>query len=230
LTEDISHSGIFVRTDTPNNLRQLVQIELVLPTTGQHLRILAMVAHRLSVPEARMLARIPGMGLNLYGLGPAQVETWTHFVDAAMDEYDESHEVTVEALAARVLEPIRRAHPRAQTLLRAQMQSVDQMYDMLTRDISEGGTFLHTDALQPVGARVQVVIVHPVDASEFNASGRVIRVVESPAPEKGVAVAFDPMDAAAKAQFRKFIESGIPMLDEVLDEEILIESDDPLLL
>ena len=230
LTEDVSIAGTFVRTDTPVHLRQLVQLEVVLPTTNEKLRVLAMVAHRLSTAEAQNLGRVPGMGLNLYGLGHAQVQAWEAFVEIVTDEFDRSHDVSVESLAKSVLEPIRRNHPRTPAVLRAHMPSVDSMYEMLTRDISEGGTFLNAEELQPVGTRVQVVIVHPEDGSEFSTTGKVVRVVESPVSERGVAIAFDPLNPQQRAAFETFIESGIPMLEDVLDEEILIEADDPLLL
>lgn len=230
LTEDVSYAGIFIRTDSPFALRQLLQVEIVLPNTRQHLKILAMVAHRLSAEEAADRGRIPGMGLNLYGLGHAAREAWEDFIAAAEAAHDAAHGGSAAELARAVLEPIRRAHPRTLITLRAQIPSVDTMYAMLTRDLSEGGTFLQTDVAPAPGTRVVVVLIHPDDGSEFSMPGTVARVVEEPPSERGVGVAFDALSDPQRAAFRRFIESGLPMLDDILAGEILIETDDPLLL
>ena len=46
LTGDLNRNGVFIRTDNPNPIRELVDLELTLGEGGETIRTLAVVRHR----------------------------------------------------------------------------------------------------------------------------------------------------------------------------------------
>lgn len=212
LTDDISLSGVFVRTDSPERLRRLIKLCVTLPDTGEALEMLAMVVYAISPEQAERLGRVPGMGLNLYGLMPEMRQRWADYVKRTQELFD-APGFGADAVSA-VVEPLRRAHPRFVATLKVRVAAVDVLYDMLTHNVSLGGAFLNTEHLLPQGEMVRVVFVHPDDASEFTLNARVVRTVERPPESRGIGVKFEHMASETEEAFETFIVSGLTELDE----------------
>ena len=76
LTNDVSFKGAFLRTDSPPATRQLVKVELVLPS-GVSVSGHAMVVH--VTPPGGDGNRVPGMGVQFWG--PLQNgKAWEGFI------------------------------------------------------------------------------------------------------------------------------------------------------
>src|SRR5262245_55545372 len=80
LTHDVSFRGVFVRTDTPPVLRQLVKIELVLPDKtliGGHAMVVHVAPKQQGVPKGE--GPVPGIGLQFWG--PIEnARAWEQFI------------------------------------------------------------------------------------------------------------------------------------------------------
>ena len=74
---DVSFSGLFFTTDNPPPLRDLVKLEIELPS-GEAMRILGMAVH--VVRPARGQRQRPGVGVQLFGIGPDIRAAWDRFV------------------------------------------------------------------------------------------------------------------------------------------------------
>ena len=64
VTEDVSFRGVFVKMDVPPALRQLVRVEVMLPT-GPSLKVHAMVVYRVA-PGAGGADQVSGAGKFVY--------------------------------------------------------------------------------------------------------------------------------------------------------------------
>jgi hypothetical protein len=104
--------------------------------------------------------------------------------------------------------------------------TVQTLYELMRPDLSGEGRFIPTAETLPSGTEVSVVVSHPEDGSEFTLLARVVRPATRGA-ETGVAIVFNPLDAATRTAYTTYIESAIPMLE---DDDIIVEADDPLLL
>ena len=74
---DVSFTGLFFTTVEPPPLRDLVKIDLVLPTGGET-RLLGMAVH--VVRASLNSKRRPGVGVQLFGIGPDVRAEWDKFV------------------------------------------------------------------------------------------------------------------------------------------------------
>lgn len=224
LTDDVSLAGIFVRTDSPRKLRQLVQVKVPIVDSGEEIKLLAMVAHSVSTHEAETTDRIAGMGLNLYGVRPAVLAKWTAFVEKCTADYDALADEGAGAMVQRVLAADAGRATRPSVGIR--VGSVSTLYELMRPDLGGEGRFVPTSETLAPGTEVAVVVSHPEDGSEFTLTARVVRRATR-GSETGVAIVFDPLDAATRTAYTTYIESAIPLLE---DDDIIVEADDPLLL
>lgn len=87
LTGDLNRGGLFIRTDDPRRLRQLVELEIDLHDGQEPINTLAVVRHRISATEAREYGRIPGMGIQFYGMSNQTRRRWESFTLKLTSEY-----------------------------------------------------------------------------------------------------------------------------------------------
>ena len=211
-TEDVSFRGVFLRTDDPPALRQLVKIEIELPG-GAPFRTAAMAVW--TVPVGNAAGRDPGVGLQFYGAGKDDMAMWEKFIARLKQEAS-----LPKAAKPAAPEPIRRKHARFTASFKVRPRNVDRLMEMYTRDISAGGMFLVTKQEVPAEAVIKLDVVHPESEAIFELSSVVRRQV----PGQGIGVEFVDMDDVRREEFYHFIHSGIPELDEDLD---LVDEDDP---
>ena len=110
LTEDISFSGLFVRTDTPQPLRRLLKLRLLLPPQGTELAVNAMVVHSLAPEQAAGTTRVGGMGLRFFGLDGETASRWTEFVSRCATLDEGAGRALLEAWSSASIH-VRRLHP-----------------------------------------------------------------------------------------------------------------------
>lgn len=156
LTNDVSYRGVYLRTDAPPALRQLVRVELVLPN-GQLIGGHAMVVH-LAEPEPGGARGVPGMGLQFWGPIQNQRE-WDLFI----------HELRVREKAglsaAKSSDKIRRSSERFRLAVEVRFDGATSM----TRDLSANGMAIRTELEMPVGTRTQVRLLAGDEEVAFDA-------------------------------------------------------------
>lgn len=227
LTEDISRRGLFLRTDCPKPLRQLVQLRVTLLPAEDELDLLAVVVHSLGHAQAQLRGGAPGMGMQFYGLTGAVRDRWERYVR----KLEELHRAQAPGLpwmrpAATPADPVRRQHQRYPAKFTVRLRDVNKLYEFLSRDISVGGVFLLAEEPLPVGDELVLLIVHPTTGEEFSVHGEVVRSVEEPPELAGMGVRFTNIDEDCVDRFRGFIESGLPEDLLVVDDVLIIEEDD----
>lgn len=230
VTEDISFSGIFVRTDNPTPLRQLVKFRFTTPDTNATLEMLAMVVYTVSLEQSERLDKTAGMGLNLYGLDRATRDVWIDFVQRSIEAHEQARLQDLLKVTPPLegqVQPIRRRFPRYGACFSVRVETIRGLYEVLTRNIGAGGAFLTSEDPLPQGTEVNLIIIHPEDDSEYNIKGYVVRSALKPHEPQGFGVRFEELDKAIRGRFIEFIESGLPVVD--IEEDLIIESDDSLL-
>jgi Tfp pilus assembly protein PilZ len=222
MTEDVSLRGVFVHTDSPPSMRQLVRVEVTLPS-GAKLTLNAMVVFVL--PVANEYRRPPGVGLQLYGVGREQEALWQSFIRELAAQQPEAGRLAVELQTPPAPDPIRRQHPRLAVRMRVQPRNVQALLEMWTRDVSRGGMFIETEHALGVGELLEVDVVHPQTGATFTLSCVVRRIARGSAG-RGLGVEIRELDDDRRAAFQDFAMSSIPELDEAL---VLVADDDPSL-
>src|SRR5262245_55537870 len=105
VTEDVSYRGVFLRTDVPLALRQLVKIELTLPPDHEPFSTTGMLVH--AIPRGED-GRAPGVGLQFYGIGREAQAVWDRFIAYARTLAPEAGERAVVIPSAKIVDPMRR--------------------------------------------------------------------------------------------------------------------------
>ena len=88
LTGDINRGGLFIRTDTPRKLRELIELEIDLDDGDGPITTLAVVRHTTTPDSARESDRSPGMGVQFYGMSSPVRRRWETFTKRLFDEYE----------------------------------------------------------------------------------------------------------------------------------------------
>jgi len=210
-TVDVSFSGLFLRTDEPPPLRELVKIRLELPSDGEEAMLLGMAVHR--VPPGG--PRTAGIGVLLYGLDPALRARWERFVqEVRMGKHGRGP--TDDLPLPESPPPQRALRPE----LRIQVPGEDALKVLRDRDLVRSRTFVRTELYLEPGTTADVLFVHPDSAREFRISGRVAKQVRRPGLV-GLALELDGLDAQTLAAFDDFAQDEIHVtVDVELDPSV----------
>jgi tetratricopeptide (TPR) repeat protein len=201
VTANISQGGVFVVTDSPRPELELVQLFFRFPARDEAVERMGIVTRRVT-PSPQMTDK-PGMAVELLELPADDLEQWERLVSSMPEEQEP------------VVDPVRRRRPRYTGRFRVCVTGEAQPLKAQTRDISSAGVFLTPPPSQPVGSKVELVLVHPRSGKEFAQTGRVVRVVEEPEGEgSGAGIAFDPLPPEREATLEKFIKTGVEYLDQ----------------
>lgn len=222
VTQDVSLRGMFVHTDSPPALRQLVRVDVMLPGDAK-LSLNAMIVFVL--PAHNEHRRPPGVGLQLYGVGREAESVWQAFIRDVAAQHPEADRHDVELQKPAAPDPVRRRHPRLGVRMRVLPRNVDALIEMWTRDVSRGGMFIETEHELSVGDALELDVVHPQSGDTFTLPCVVRRVARGSAG-RGVGVEIVDLDAGRRTAFQEFAMSSIPELEEELS---LIADDDPSL-
>lgn len=213
-TGDVSFRGLFICTDAPPTLRQLISLELTLPPDNQRF-----TSHAMSVfvlEPGQELDHMPGVGVQFYAQGDAQRRQWERFVTQIKD--------TPPRLPEGAIDPVKRRHPRIAARFEVHPRDVDELATIYSRDVSSGGMFLETDVRLQHGKTLSLTIYHPESHRGFTLESIVRRT--SAGPPKGVGVEFTGMDDTRRQRFQRFVDDGVAALDEFEILDSLDEGDD----
>jgi len=176
MTEDVSFSGMRIRSDAMPPLRLLVRIELTLPDSGQRLGMHAFVAHATLDPSCGQ----PSVGLQLYGVSEEERAVWQAYVQELRDA-----NAPARAASSAVL-------------------VIDQLASelgALPALIERGGSvFCETNLAFQSGQAVHLALIHPVTRQLHLLAGRVAMPVDG--HRRGVAVMLAPL---SKAELLKLV-------------------------
>ena len=186
LTEDVSFRGLFLRTDSPPRLRQLVRIEIDLPSKKQF-SAHGMAVHVVEAPGTA--GRVPGVGVQFYAVDREASAVWDEFVNSIKDSFATDAKKAEVLAPPNALDPIRRRFPRYRAPLEVRFRTIDDLYTAYARDVSKGGIFVTTERVLPAGTEVLLTIVRPDSEASFEVEGIVRRQVRTPALS-GVGVEF----------------------------------------
>lgn len=203
-TGDVSFRGLFICTDNPPTLRQLISIELLLPPNDD-----LFTSHGMSVyvlEPGQEIDHMPGVGVQFYAQAEAQRRQWEQFVASIKNE-------PPAALPEGALDPVKRLHRRIAARFEVRPKDLDELETIYTRDVSSGGMFLETEMKLEPGKTLSVTIYHPVSQRGFTMEC-IVRRRSSEAPF-GVGVEFTGMNDERRHRFESFVEDGLAALGDI---------------
>jgi Tfp pilus assembly protein PilZ len=222
LTGDVGYRGLFLRTDDPPPLRQLLQVKLKLPPGNGELTVHAMAVFVVPAGEA---GRAPGVGLQLYAVSGETRQQWDRFVHWVARSHPESLETPVKPVAAAP-DAVKRQFPRTRKELQVRAQSIRDLQLLVTEDVSRGGMFLRTGLDLPIGSELRLLVTHPLTGPTSAVDTGVRRRVDHPPDRAGLGVELFGLDEKGREEF-----AALAGLDEESSEEgvVYVAKDDPLL-
>lgn len=214
LTEDVSFSGMFLRTDSPPPVRGLVRLEADVEGRSRPLELTGMAVH--VIQPDNPTGRTPGIGVQFYGVGADLLRVWTNYLQLLRERHpdSEAQTVVVTVPSAPSPEPLRRKHQRFAAVLEVRVQTLAELTKMFTRDISKGGAFLATNDVFAAGDRLFVELVHPQTEDVYGLECTVRRSVRD-----GVGVEFEGFDDTVMASLKDFVEP----IEELSFDDLLFE-------
>lgn len=146
----------------------------------------------------------------------------------AYDETEEDADKGMRTLASPMPDPrlsegrssgtlaaeARRVHPRHDIELEVTMESESNFYMGLTENLSEGGLFIATHVLKPLGTRIDVSFKLPDTAAAIQVSGTVRWVreySETSDTSPGLGVRFDRIHSDDIQHIRAFLDARAPL-------------------
>jgi type IV pilus assembly protein PilZ len=177
---NLSNRGLFVPTETPCGVREIVEFVLVIPTHRKEIRGRGEVIYVIDPDEAARRGVNAGVGL--------------HLVEFDMKSAAEARRVIGEALNQAALEaPEKRRSARVPARLHVRFERSADYVVGFTRDISRGGLFLCTDRVIPEGSPVNMTLLQTLHGAPLSLRGEVVHVASGGEPPTGMGVAFDCM-------------------------------------
>jgi Tfp pilus assembly protein PilZ len=215
LTADVSHGGVFLCTDTPLPLMQLVGVHLVLPIGDRALKAHGMTVHVVKPDNGQ--GRVPGLGVQFYALDHTTRDSWEAFV-----RHVEAHcppspdQAPLRLPRGFTPEPVRRRFERHTAVLKVEPTTLPGLEEVYTRDVLAGRIFIPGALALPKGARVVVYVAHPATGQPFLLEGSVLGRTDEP---PGLDVEFLHIDRRTKEEFLDFVRGGI-----FIDDEVVLDS------
>ncbi len=205
LTEDVSLSGMFLRTDAPPNLRQVVKLQLEIPGSGHDMSAMGQVAHVVHVGDQHK--RVPGCGILFFPLDEGTNRAWSAFIESLVQPTTLPLPSEIKFLP----EPIRRRAERHPTDLVVNVNSDDDAHVLSIHDISKGGVFIRSEIDFEIGAPLHVRFVNPVAHEEFAIDAVVRR--RSSGAIRGVGVEFVGLEGRIRDELFRFIDVAYEDVD-----------------
>lgn len=213
-TSDVSFSGMFLPTNEPPPLRELVKIQLDLPSDGAPIELLCMAVHR--VPPGG--PRPPGIGVLLYGLGPGLRARWESFVNevrSGKHGTGPTQDLPWPEPEAPVAEPVYCPE------LRVRLPNPPALLTIRERDLERKRTFVRTDVFLEPGTKVTILYIHPESTRTFRIAATVQQQIKRPGIV-GLAIHYDCVDARVLSDFDTFMEDDIHV---TMDVEVDVDFD-----
>ena len=236
-SEDVSFRGLFLASDAPPPLRQLIRIETRLPPGGVPFATHGMVVHVVEPGDPG--GHSPGFGVQFYGMGDER-RAWEAFVQhvqqsaiALPDLRDSSAGRSLPGpqpmprpVGSRLAKGSgvadNRRFQRYPVVLEVRPRDLEDLYRLYSRDVSVGGMFLSTVRELELESEVRLDVRHPHNTSVFHLTAVVRRRSGEP---PGIGVEFTGLDDRRRREFFEFIHARIGGHDERDDDLELAENE-----
>lgn len=205
-TGNVSFRGLFICTDNPPTLRQLISMELILPPKDE-----LFTSHGMSVyvlEPGQEIGQMPGVGVQFYAQAESARRQWEQFVSKIKNDPPD--------LPDDAIDPVKRRHRRIAARFEVRPKDLDELESIYTRDVSSGGMFLETDMLLEAGRTLSMTIYHPVSNRGFTLECVVRR--RSSVEPMGLGVEFTGMDESRRHRFEDFVADGLAALGDIAIE------------
>jgi len=199
LTDHVSRCGVFVRTDSPPQIRELVRMEFVLPSSST-----TVVMHG-AVTKVVLLAHndgAPGVEIAFFAKDGDAGRVWDQFIEYVRMEHPAAREIPI-VLAESATDQTRRAHPRRPVAPSILVVPPDGDAPLSLGDISEGGMFLKTDQDFVVGAGLRVTLLSSRSSARLRLDCIVRR--RTSGSDAGIGVEFRDMTDETRAELTEFL-------------------------
>ena len=216
-TVDVSRGGLFVRTASPRPLRQLVRLRID-PGGGQaHIAGHGMVVRVVQADEAKRTGAEPGMGIEFYGFGGGPRERWDDLIERIAKGATAGRRTS--QVPPRGLQPVRaeaayRLPGRKHILVLLGIENVEQLDEICEHHLLAPTLLVETSADLTPGEPLDLRVPHPLSREIYDLPGKVAARSKDPA---GLVIELTPGVETRQAQFRGFIERGLP------EEELALE-------
>ena len=205
LTEDVSLSGLFVRTDNPPAVGDVVDVEVSFGVSAETtLTVRGAVAHVIRPVEGS--DRAPGAGVRLLETADSTMHAWQDMVREA--EQGRSRSSVPPGRSSTHPDPVRRKFRRYGATLRATLRDGAELMTSRTADVSFGGLFVATEEEYVAGARVNVSLCDPETSESFTADFVVRRRVNVSEP-RGIGLELDAASEEQCAEFEEFVRRRV---------------------
>jgi len=214
LSEDVSASGLYLRTDSPPAIGTLIDLVLRLPEE-EPLAVQGLVTHALDVLLARAVERPCGMGVRFFDLSSAAQLRWGKFMLGAVGMNTHLTGWSEMAMWSRhegFVEPLRRRAPRFRVEAPVMVELGGKQGAAVARDLSVAGAFLYGLQLEE-GEPLRVGMPSPGGDLHW-CYGRTARV-----DDEGIGVSFGTLDFDAVAAREAAMDPLLlaPDIDRIMD-------------
>ncbi len=103
--------------------------------------------------------------------------------------------------------PERREHPRFDVSLRMQFRDLGALQDEEVKNLSRGGALVLARTMRPIGAKVPVTLVHPVNGSTIDILAEVRRIQPLANGSWAIGVQFVGFDDTLRLKIHDFVDS-----------------------
>lgn len=207
---DVSDRGLLVATDDPPPLRQLVKIELPMPTDGSIFTSHATVV-RVAEEEGHHL-----VGLELFGQDRKALDAWAALVKHAEAAIAASpRSAPREPMSERAPSEERRRRPRFAARLEMRVRTQRNIHVAFTRDLSENGLFMEggPDLAIEIGEPLVLNVIRPESRASVRVTGQA-RHKRAIGDGFGYGVVFDALPAGLEQEMLAFVASAVEFLEQ----------------
>ena len=202
LTDHVGPRGVFIRTDSPPPVMELLRIEFVLPPSSTKVVMHGMVT-QIVLPQSKHSA--PGVEIAFFAKGGEPGRLWDRFIQHVKEKYPESISRPV-VLAQEATDQVRRAHPRVVPATPIEVGSA--LGPASVGDISDGGMFIKTTEAFAVGTDLRVTLHDPRTRVRIPLDCVVRR--RSFGSNAGIGVEFRNLDDAQQTAVAELIRAASP--------------------
>lgn len=201
LTDYVTRTGVFVRTDLPPQRMQLLRIEFILPPDSTEVVLHGMVTQQVAPSEKHAA---PGVEIAFFAKEGDESGRWDRFIAHLSEKYPESLRQPV-MLARGATDQVRRAHPRRvpASVLHVGAAGAEAF---TVGDISDGGMFIRTEDGFVVGSDLRVTLLHPRTHAKIPLDCVVRR--RALGANTGIGVEFRNMDDVQRRALRELMQAA----------------------
>ncbi len=200
LTDHVSAHGVFVRTDSPPCVGELLRIEFLLPHTKTRVLMHGVAAR---IVEAEAGHSVPGVQIMFFAKEGTSSLLWDRFIQHVQETYPESVTCPI-VLAEGVVDQVRRAHPRVTPSVSIDVGGASAVVG----NLSMGGMFIKTEAEFDLGARICVTLEDPRNRARVQLGCVVRRQVFG--AQRGIGVEFESLNATSRAALKEIVAAATP--------------------